>query len=538
MGFLKNLGLLNMFTAKTPGDLAVGAYLYKKGEEKEKSKNQLQVQEKEEIREISFTTCRNCGCTVNEDDDFCKNCGIEFTKDEIHYKKEWEASLYNNGTLVDLNNYKYYHLKQYRVGEDIPTGEYLYFCPKGNGAYMVSTEKKNSDFELPSDDAFGCMSKFFRFDKKGIYLTINDGYLINTNELGKISYENITGGFSYRIGKDIDPGTYDISLKEGSISADCVIYRCPEPMIGADFYESMQNTIQKIYIKGIESVDMLDKTYLEIKHGICNITKNNSDKGKTSMSINEVNEFFKGQTINFEIIEVKNDVYTDGSKGISLYFKVLNQTSRSMKIGFDSISIVKKDREEKDFDSWLDGYNLYSVNIGAGNFKKGAVVFQNITTSSISQFNVFINDISNNKNYNLLFSYKDGNWEFNVGEVLDLDNLKKDSKIAEKKIKENIERIEPFEDELGIVLENISINISDDFDKLSVLGEIVSSNQEKNKKRFYIYVNYYNKENEIVNKDSLRIDDFKGYDSFEFINWKSSLNIREVEKIRIFVKED
>ena len=137
----------------------------------------------------------------------------------------------------------------------------------------------------------------------------------------------------------------------------------------------------------------------------------------------------------------------------------------------------------------------------------------------------------------MLFSRKNNNWEFKNGEVQELDNQNKENKIVEKKIKDNIERIDPFEEEIGITLENISINITDDFDRITVLGEIISINQEKNKENFTIYVNYYNKDNEIIKKDSEFIEQFKGYDSFEILTWSDSLNIKEVEKIRIFVKE-
>lgn len=304
MGFWKNFGLFKMFTAKTPGQLATGAYIYETDKEIQKQK-QLRENKDENIK-INFAICRNCGAKVNEYDEFCSNCGTSFKNNnysDVKNKSEQNALLYSDELLVDLSDYNFYHLKQYKVGKDIEAGEYLYFCPYGNGCYEISTEKDNSDFETPPKECYGIMSAFFRLER-GLFLTINDGYLINVSDLGKIKYENINGSYAYRIGIDIEPGTYNFTVKEDCSSVGCAIYNCPPPIMNKNFYETQDNQLQDIYITDSKIIDLPNQTYLYIT-GFCNIKKKLSESiyddtfsniiTKQNTDFNKIKKYSDGQ---------------------------------------------------------------------------------------------------------------------------------------------------------------------------------------------------------------------------------------------------
>ena len=532
MGLLKLLGQLTMMNAETPGELATGAMVVESENEKEKRKN---IKSKPNEITFEWLQCSNCGAEVLPNDSYCKNCGNVFRKDVStkKLKKHTNFTFFDsNINVINYNNLKVYKSGYYTVGKHgLTEGEYMFFSPNCNGFLCIGTGRLKKRELLPTDDDEEDIINMFLKLKQGDSIYFNNGFLINTKLFYKFSADCKDGCSTYRVGIDILPGDYIIyPINSKYYSA----YR-----LSYNFMES------NLHLPNIISLDK--KTNIVLKKGMvltlfgnCNFekTKNVVAKNDTNeKNAMDINDFFKEQTINFEVLETKTDIYTDASKGTTLYFRISNRTSKSMKIQFDNMSIVNKEREEYDYSCWLDGYNIYTTNIGTGNSKKGAIIFKNINNRDISQFNVYVNDITNNRNYSLLFSRKNNDWEFKIGEVQELNNQNKENKIVEKRIKDNIERIEPFEEEIGITLENISINITENFDRITVLGEIISINQEKNKENFTIYVNYYNKDNEIINKESELITQFKGYDSFEILTWGDPLNIKEVEKIRIFVKE-
>ncbi len=532
MGLLKLLGQLTMMNAETPGELATGAMVVESENEKEKRKN---IESEPKETKFEWLQCSNCGAKVLPNDSYCKNCGSVFNKDapKSNSNEHINFTFFDfNGNVIDYDNLKMYKSGFYTVGKHgLIEGEYMFFSPNCNGFLCIGAGMVKKSDLLPTDDEDESINNMFLKLKQGDSIYFNNGFLINTKLFYKFSSDCKDGCSTYRVGIDILPGDY-------------VIYP-----INSEYYSGYRLSYNFMesnsHLPNIVSLDkksniVLKKGMVLTLFGNCNFEKTekvvakNDTNGEIAM---DINDFFKEQTINFEVLETKTDIYTDASKGTTLYFKISNRTTKNMKIQFDNMSIVNKNREEYDYSCWLDGYNIYNTNIGAGNSKKGAVIFKDINNLDIFQFNVYINDITNNRSYSLLFSRKNNNWEFKNGEVQELDNQNKENKIVEKKIKDNIERIEPFEEEIGITLENISINITDDFDRITVLGEIISINQEKNKENFTIYVNYYNKDNEIIKKDSEFIEQFKGYDSFEILTWSDSLNIKEVEKIRIFVKE-
>ncbi len=116
-----------------------------------------------------------------------------------------------------------------------------------------------------------------------------------------------------------------------------------------------------------------------------------------------------------------------------------------------------------------------------------------------------------------------------------IENEFTDSQTLKRKLKENIERIEGFEEKLGISLQNISVNVSKELDMITLIGEIIKTNPDINIDHFHIISNFYNDCDEIIYRDTESIYNFEGYDSFQIVIYDTDI-IVNINKIRIYVK--
>lgn len=536
MGLWKYIGMLTMMNAKTPGELATGAILTGSDYEKEKKKRERKSSNSSETI-VEWYQCANCGLEINQGDSYCQNCGVQLKKCAPINKlnTDLKFTFYDSdNNVITWDKISMIKAGFYKVDDrKLFAGEYMFFSPHGNGHVSIGmgeVEKKDllPDYETNKNR---CLNNMFIKLKYGDVIYFDDGFLISTLDFYKFSFNYIRGISDYRIGIDIPEGNYILYPVNNKYLSSF--------SINNNFFEIGFESSAPIYIEEEKQLYLNKGIILTLNHN-CNYRIAESvvmeTKGGSTKVNKNINEFFKNQDINFEVLESHNDTYGDGSSGTTLFFSISNQTLKSIDLEYNSISIVGKNREEKDFTCWLEGH--FPAKIGAGNIKKGAVIFEEFDDSDTFQFSIDFNDNVNSKEYNLLFIRNDNKkWEFSIGEVVDLNNVKKDSEMLAERIKDNIERIEPFEEELGITLENISINIRSDFNSIKVLGEIVSTNQEKTKDKFSLYVNFYNNKNELMHQSHVGLYGFKGYDSFSIVEYNSELNIKEIEKIRIFVKE-
>lgn len=249
-----------------------------------------------------------------------------------------------------------------------------------------------------------------------------------------------------------------------------------------------------------------------------------------------MNEFFKGQTINVEIEKTEYGQFDGGVDGDIIYFKIFNISNKRIKIETQNVTLVLRNGEEREKDYWLNGYGLVeNTTILSNNFKKGASIFlykgDGMKCTENCMLSIAIIDVTNGLRYNLLYEYILNSWNFREGYI---ESIEKDkgNKILAKELKRSLERIEAFEEQKGIKLDNISINIDKDFEKLVITGEIIGiNNTEEN-----ITVNavFFDDDNEIIAKEQSYISEFNSYDVFEISLYSN--DIKDINKIRLFVK--
>lgn len=249
-------------------------------------------------------------------------------------------------------------------------------------------------------------------------------------------------------------------------------------------------------------------------------------------------EIYDASDFSIKISNVEEDNYSDGSSGCSIYFKIANKTTKRLHIRFDNFTIIKSNSEEQDFLCWLNDFNIYSTYVYSGNSKKGCVIFKSTKEHNISKLIIELSDISNNKKYTLFFKQIYGKWSFSNSNIRCLDEDKMNSETSKnlaRFLKEKIERIEGFEERLGITFENVSVLVEKDLSSIKITGEVIRTKQESKTRAFDIIANFYNEDDSIITREEENIYNFEGYDSFEITMYEPE-EIKNIEKIRLFVK--
>ena len=283
--------------------------------------------------------------------------------------------------------------------------------------------------------------------------------------------------------------------------------------------------------------DIVNQFNIDNKENIEKNVISNKKEKDIDKSLEEARVFFKGQTLKIKINDFENSDFNDGSNGEIIYFDLKNTSSKRSTYEFTNFTIITKDGNEKEYDCWLNGFDIHRPTILSDNYRQGAIIFKHNNTLSFkngSKFIIDVNDITNSKKYNLMYILDNGKWKFSSGNV---DDIEKELtyKELEKELKHNIERIESLEEQVGITLENISINVSENVKGLDVVVEIIKTNSEKEKLDFTLNMVCYDEDNSIIDARKESFYDFDGYDVFKFSFYDDK--VKDIRKIRIFVKE-
>lgn len=111
---------------------------------------------------------------------------------------------------------------------------------------------------------------------------------------------------------------------------------------------------------------------------------------------------------------------------------------------------------------------------------------------------------------------------------------KSSPKDLKKVLLQKIERLEAFEERLGVYFENISIKVSEDF-QLTILGEMFSKNGKEIMDNVEITCILYDHDGSILDKSTnyITAEDFFGFEVFEIAFYDDNI-AKEVSKIRLY----
>lgn len=229
MGFWKKLGIWNMFTGETPETRALGALVALDDYEKEQeTKNKKNYSE----QNYSWSECVYCHTIIQEGMEECPNCGQKFKKALYsNGNKNTKINIYDRqGRIIDISDLRKQKKKFYKAGVNIDPGDYFFFSPENKGMYIIGTGQIDGPSDmydtLEKEDycITGSFIRLFVSDS----LFVDNGFLINTNLIGKVEYINPNGFYSYRVGTDLPEGKYHFKLYNENCSAHFICYQGPK----------------------------------------------------------------------------------------------------------------------------------------------------------------------------------------------------------------------------------------------------------------------------------------------------------------------
>lgn len=245
-------------------------------------------------------------------------------------------------------------------------------------------------------------------------------------------------------------------------------------------------------------------------------------------------------------ISINKDIYTSferGEDGTIVYFTIKNKSEDFLYLNFTSFTIVVNNNQ-KEYDSWFEDYNISNAKLLPLCNMKGAVIFHGVKINKNSNVLLLIEfncDTDENK-YLVTFSKNDNKWSLTGTYELEESVINKSNEDIKLKVKEleekllnNTEKIDSFEEKYGVSIENLYIQISNDFHKITFTGELIRITNQNQYKDFWINITFYNSDGKIITSRKEYFRNFEDYDTFEVEEYNEDL-IKKVDKIRIYVK--
>ena len=252
-----------------------------------------------------------------------------------------------------------------------------------------------------------------------------------------------------------------------------------------------------------------------------------------------MDKFFNGYTLGIEVLKHEKGNYKIGGEGNTIYFKISNQTPNKIDIIIKEIYKINNKNAQFDKDYWLNGFKIEDTSIKSGVYKTAGAIFLNSVSENIDtncKIGITVHDKTNGLLYDAIFILNENNgWSLVRCDVNEEIKIPKKSTL-ETKLKNSIERLELFEEKLGVRLDNLSVIIDDKY-KINVLGEIFSTDESLNQ-NIFLNVNLYNQDGDLINtkKRYFNKENFMGYDTFIFYFYEENIAL-ETSKIRIYVKK-
>lgn len=240
----------------------------------------------------------------------------------------------------------------------------------------------------------------------------------------------------------------------------------------------------------------------------------------------------------FNIEGIEKSSMANGEEAHIIYLVVDNSTSKKRNISLSKATYVTSEREQIEQDIWLSGYITGDDILQPNSYKKAGIIFYTHKLKTISIDDILYISIDLPKEgteMTVCFKNTGKKWE-----VIDIDKSEIEIKLTPKQIQKGllkkIERLDAFEDKLGISFENISTKIINESNDFTLFCEAHSSNSTTIEDYIDIECVLYDGEGMVLEKKSksLSPDDFFGFEVLEFYGVG---NADEVNKIRLYPKK-
>jgi hypothetical protein len=254
-------------------------------------------------------------------------------------------------------------------------------------------------------------------------------------------------------------------------------------------------------------------------------------------------EYFTGHELRVEISRFLFDSYEIGGSGSTIFCSIWNQSKKRAKVKLISSFIINSEYEQRDRDYFLNGYQFTEKSIEAGAKCTCGDIFLEDRAGRIDSswcYCIEIQDETNVKTYKVLFkldNIRTKEWKIISCEIAS-SPLIVTPKMLSKKLKNSVERIEAFEEKLGIKIENVIVKVSDNFNFIGVLFDLYALNGNSLDSSVYLTSTYYDEDNNLIGiSDQIYINnnDFMGFESCNIYGEVDDAN--KVKKIRLYPKK-
>ncbi len=244
--------------------------------------------------------------------------------------------------------------------------------------------------------------------------------------------------------------------------------------------------------------------------------------------------------LSVEIENYEDTTMSGGKNAFIIYLKVDNETSKTKKINLLNAVYVTKKREQLEQDSWLSGYLSEEDNLKPNSFKKAGIVFYKSKLEYISKNDLLYISIelpNDGIKLTLCFQNNGDYWSIIDKEKTEIE-IQLTPKQLEKSLLNKIERLEAFEERLGVCFENISIKITSDENRFTLFCELHSDSGTTINDSFYVECVLYDSSASIIGKTESYIydKDFFGFELIE-MNFQEDFIANSVNKIRLYPKK-
>ena len=249
----------------------------------------------------------------------------------------------------------------------------------------------------------------------------------------------------------------------------------------------------------------------------------------------------------FEIVSVKEMWMNNGEAAYVIFFNITNLEPKARIVTLSTATYVTKDGEQLEQDLWLLGYvpadGTHRARIKGNAHRKAGFVFYKKHLSSVVSLDSLYVDVAledSKKKLSLRFDNTTAEgtatWPIVEAQVEEME-VRASPRVLSKALTRKVERLEAFEERLGISLDKLSVNVQEHYLWLTVSGEVHQASSGSLSRDVKIVAVVYDAEGTIVETGEVTFyaRDFVGFDVF-----KLTLHAHEIcliaDKIRIFPK--
>lgn len=245
----------------------------------------------------------------------------------------------------------------------------------------------------------------------------------------------------------------------------------------------------------------------------------------------------------FEIADVEECNMENGNAAFIFYLTITNLEPKARIINLALATYVTDGGEQLEQNIWLNGYLINHGRIKGNAYRKAGLVFYKSHLKRISSGDtLYIEAVVPDKAKKLSIRFEEGPAQgntpwINCGTDIEDFDVKPTPRVASKALTKGIERLEVFEEKFGIVLDKLSVNVSENYGSVTVVGEVHLKDGTSLAKNLTVVVVAYDSDGSIIGtgEATLYAQTFSGFDVLDITLYAADIGWLAT-RIRVFPK--